>query len=171
MNRLPRTLVREWMVAACVVVVSTIVSTLASAALSPVAAQTSGAPSAGAQPASSIDDPIARTLFEPELIMRHRRAINLSDAQRDAISALIRQLQGNVVSLQWELQEQATALATELARPRVDLDRALDRMGRVMQTERKIKEAHLTLLIRIKNALSPEQQQSLQKLRTTPSSP
>jgi Spy/CpxP family protein refolding chaperone len=126
------------------------------------------AQSAPPSSAATIDDPIARTLFDPELIMKHRRAIDLSDQQRDLISGLIKQLQSNVVSLQWDLQEQSTALAAELARPRVDLDRALDRMGRMMQTERKIKEAHLTLLIRIKNVLRPEQQQALQKLRATP---
>lgn len=121
-----------------------------------------------AQSVPSVDDPIARTLFEPELIMKHRRAINLTDEQRDAISRLIRDLQGNVMSLQWELQEQAEALSVELNRTRVDLDRALDRMGSVLQTERKIKEAHLSLLVRIKNVLRPEQQESLRQLREAP---
>ena len=118
-----------------------------------------------AQAPQPIADPIARSLFEPELIMKHRRAINLSDEQRDVISRLIKELQGQVMSLQWEMQEQTEALASELARPRVDLDRAQDRMGRVMQTERKIKEAHLTLLVRIKNTLRPDQQDALRKLK------
>ena len=123
---------------------------------------------AAAQSAPSIDDPISRTLFEPELIMKHRRAILLTDEQRDAISRLIKELQGQVVSLQWELQDQVASLATELGRPRVDLDRARDRLERVMQTERKIKEGHLTLLIRIKNLLTPQQQAELSKLRAEP---
>lgn len=125
---------------------------------------------AAAQSAASTDDPIARSLFEPELIMKHRRAIALSDEQRDAISRLIKELQGKVVSLQWELQDQVESLAAELGRPRVDLDGAMDRVGRVMQTERRIKEAHLTLLIRIKNLLTPQQQESLKKLRSESSS-
>ncbi len=120
----------------------------------------------GAQAASSTDDPIARSLFEPELIMKHRRAINLSDGQRDAISKLIRDMQAQVVTLQWELQEQVTSLSEELNRPRVDLDRAQDRMGRVLQTERRIKETHLTVLVRIKNQLSAAQQEQLRKLRS-----
>lgn len=120
---------------------------------------------ATAQSVPSVDDPIARTLFEPDLIMRHRRAINLTDEQRDAISRLIRDLQGQVVSLQWDLKEQTEALASELNRPRVDLDRAQDQMRRVLNTERRIKEAHLTLLVRIKNVLKPEQQETLKKLR------
>lgn len=127
------------------------------------AAQVQG--QAAPPPAPSLGDPIARALFEPELIMKHRRAIDLTDQQRDAISRALRDLQGQVVTLQWELQEQSQALAAELARPRVDLDRALDRMRRVMQTERQIKEGHLTLLIRIKNQLTPAQQEALRKLR------
>jgi Spy/CpxP family protein refolding chaperone len=129
---------------------------------------------AGAQTASSppaATDPIARTLFEPELIMKHRRAIDLSDAQRDQITQFIRALQSTVVSLQWEQQEQSTALAAELARPRVDIDRALDKLGKLMATERKIKESHLLLLVRIKNTLRPEQQEALQKLRTNDGAP
>lgn len=113
----------------------------------------------------SLGDPIARSLFEPELIMKHRRAIDLTDQQRDAISRALRELQGQVVTLQWELQEQVDALAAELARPRIDLDRAQDRMKRVLQTERQIKEGHLTLLIRIKNQLTVPQQEALRKLR------
>ncbi|MEP7381734.1 MAG: periplasmic heavy metal sensor [Gemmatimonadota bacterium] len=123
-----------------------------------------------AQVAPQVDDPIARTLFEPELIMQHRRAIELTDRQRDEISRVIKDAQGQVVSMQWDLREQADALATELNRPRIDLDRALDRMSRVLQTEGKIKQARLTLLVRIKNILTPEQQESLRKLRAQPSS-
>jgi Spy/CpxP family protein refolding chaperone len=104
-------------------------------------------------------------LFEPELIMQHRRAIDLTDRQRDEISALIQQLQGQVVELQWELLEQVEELSAALAGPRVDLDRSLDRMDAVLRTEQRIKRAHLSLLVRIKNLLRPEQQEILRRLR------
>jgi Spy/CpxP family protein refolding chaperone len=116
-------------------------------------------------PPPSLGDPIARSLFEPELIMKHRRAIDLTDQQREAITRALRELQGQVVTLQWALQDQADALGAELAKPRIDLDRAQDLMKRVMQTERQIKEGHLTLLIRIKNQLTVQQQDALRKLR------
>ncbi len=121
-----------------------------------------------APPPASTSDPIARALFEPELIMKHRRAINLTDDQRDVITRLIRELQAQVMKLQWDLQDETEALATELGRSRVDLDRAMDRLGKVMQNERKIKEAHLTLLVRIKNTLRPDQQEMLKKLKEQP---
>lgn len=122
------------------------------------------APLAGQAPASS-DDPLAEMLFEPELIMQHRRAIDLTDRQRDEISALIQELQGQVVELQWELLEQVEELSAALAGPRVDLDRSLDRMDAVLRTEQRIKRAHLSLLVRIKNLLRPEQQEILRNLR------
>lgn len=121
-------------------------------------------PAAGQAPPSS-DDPLAEMLFEPELIMQHRRAIDLTDQQRDAISALIQDLQGQVVELQWELLEQVEELSAVLAAPRVDLDRSLDRMDAVLRTEQRIKRAHLSLLVRIKNLLRPEQQETLRRLR------
>jgi Spy/CpxP family protein refolding chaperone len=126
-------------------------------ATGPAAAQTS-APQV--QP-----DPFASVLFPPELIMQHGRAIRLTDEQRDAITRLIEQLQGRVVALQWELVEQVQTLRETLSGARVDQDRALDQLNRVLDTEKRIKQGHLEMLIRIKNVLRPEQQAELQRLR------
>ncbi len=48
---------------------------------------------------------------------------------------------------------------------RVDLDRSLDQIGNVLDTENEIKEAHLEMLVRVKNLLSAEQQATLERLR------
>ena len=114
---------------------------------------------------SGDDDPIARAVFEPELLMQHRRAIGLTDEQRDAASRLIQDLQGRVVSLQWELLDEMESLGEALARPRVDLDLALDRFDDVLQKETEFKRLHLELLVRLKNLLTPEQQATLTRLR------
>lgn len=111
------------------------------------------------------EDPLFRTLFPPELIMQHRRTIGLNDEQRDAISRLISDLQGRVLSLQWDLAAEVEELAVITGRPRVDLDRALDQMDSVLETEKDIKQAHLEMLVRIKNILTPEQQRQLEELR------
>ena len=114
---------------------------------------------------SEDDDPIARSVFEPELLMQHRRAIGLTDEQRDAASRLIQDLQGRVVSLQWELLDEMESLGEALARPRVDLDLVLDRFDEVLEKETEIKRLHLELLVRLKNLLTPEQQATLTRLR------
>ncbi len=111
------------------------------------------------------EDPLFRTLFPPELIMQHRRTIGLNDEQRDAISRLISDLQGRVLGLQWELAAEVEELAVITGRPRVDLDRALDQMDSVLEKEKDIKQAHLEMLVRVKNILTTEQQVRLEELR------
>lgn len=111
------------------------------------------------------EDALEAVLYPPELIMQHRRAIALNDEQRDAITRMIEQLQGRVVGLQWRLLDETESLLEALERPRVDQDRALDRLETVLDTEKEIKRVHLELLIRIKNVLTPEQQERLDQLR------
>jgi Spy/CpxP family protein refolding chaperone len=125
--------------------------------------------SAQEPPAPAVqEDPLFQSLFPPELIMQHRRAINLTDQQRDAISRLIQEVQGRVVSLQWELLDEMQQLTEVMSAPRIDLDRALDQLDNVLETEKSIKQAHLEMLARIKNLLTPEQQSALERLRSTP---
>ena len=111
------------------------------------------------------ENSLFNTLYTPELIMQHRRAIDLTDEQRDAISQMIQELQGRVVRLQWELLDQVQLLTEVTSSSRVDLDRSLDQMDQVLDTEREIKQAHLEMLVRIKNLLSPAQQEILETLR------
>lgn len=111
------------------------------------------------------EDPLFVTLFPPELIMQHRRAIDLTGEQRDAISQMIQDLQARVVRLQWELLDEMQQLTEIMEAPRVDLDRALDQLDSILDTEKDIKQAHLEMLIRIKNLLNPTQQAALERLR------
>ena len=127
----------------------------------------STAPAAAQSDPPVQNDPLFSVLFPPELIMQHRRAIGLTDEQRDAISRMIQDLQGRVVRLQWELLDQVQRLTDTLEGTRVDLDLALDQMSDVLDTEKDIKESHLELLVRIKNLLTPEQQATLTRLRAS----
>lgn len=119
-----------------------------------------------AQEQGTDEDVFEALLYTPELVMQHRRAIDLNDEQRDAISQMIQELQGRVVSLQWEMLDQLESLQETLAQgSQIDQDRALDQLDRVLQTEKEIKQAHLELLIRIKNVLTAEQQEILDGLK------
>jgi Spy/CpxP family protein refolding chaperone len=128
----------------------------------------SGSVAANAQdaPPRQETDPFASVLFPPELIMQHARAIRLSDGQRSAITEQIREVQQRVLGLQWELAEQVQALRQTLAGARIDQDRAIDQLNRVLETEKSIKQAHLEMLVRVKNLLRPEQQTELTRLRS-----
>lgn len=110
-------------------------------------------------------DPFSSVLFTAEEVMQHRRAIGLNDEQRDAITRLIEELQGRAVGLQWRLLDETESVREALDAPRVDLDRVMDQFRQALETEMDIKRAHLELLVRIKNVLSPDQQRMLMELR------
>ena len=59
-------------------------------------------------------------------------------------------------------------LTEVMSAARVDLARALDALDSVLETEKSIKQAHLEMLVRIKNLLSPSQQAELERLRGAP---
>ncbi len=128
-------------------------------------------PALAQQEVALADDPVFAALFPPELIMQHRRAIDLNDEQRDAISQLIGELQGLVVRLQWDLLDDVQRLTEIMSGPRVDLDRSLDQLGSVLDTENEIKQAHLEMLVRIKNLLNADQQATLERLRAAEEPP
>lgn len=115
--------------------------------------------------AEQAEDPFASLLFTPEEIMEHRRAIDLNDEQRNGITRLIQDLQGQLVGLQWRLLDETESVKEAMEEPRVDLDRVMDRFGKALDTEMEIKRIHLELLIRIKNLLSPAQQEELLRIR------
>jgi Spy/CpxP family protein refolding chaperone len=111
------------------------------------------------------DDPLARVLFPPELVMQHQQDIALRPEQRTAITKAIQDFQAKVVDLQWRMQEQSQRLVTLLERPAVDQAAALAQVDEVLGVEREVKRAHLALLILIKNTLTAEQQAQLTAAR------
>jgi Spy/CpxP family protein refolding chaperone len=111
------------------------------------------------------DDPLAKLLFPPELVMQHQADIGLKPEQRTAITHAIGDLQGQVLDVQWRMQDAAGRLAALLGKPSVDQAAALAQVDEVLNLEREVKRAQLTLLIRIKNTLTPEQQGKLDQYR------
>jgi len=110
-------------------------------------------------------DPIEEHIFPPELVMQNQRALALSDAQKKTIRNEIRTAQSKFTDLQWELEDEMEIFATILGKEKIDEKAALDQFEKVMSAEANMKRTHLSLAIRIKNALTPEQQAKLQKLK------
>jgi Spy/CpxP family protein refolding chaperone len=104
-------------------------------------------------------------LFPPELVMQYQQKIGLRPEQRRAITEAIAQLQSRVVDLQWRMQEETQKLSELLQPARADEAEVLAQVDRVLAIEREVKRAHLAMLVRIKNALTPEQQAALKALR------
>lgn len=121
-------------------------------------------------PAQEPEPDFAKYLFPPELVMQHQQAIQLTPEQRTSITKEIRDLQLKVVELQWKMQDEAQKLTELVQGSKVDEAQTLDQVKRVLLFEHEIKRAHMALLIRIKNMLTPEQQRTLTaaRLRSNP---
>ena len=109
-------------------------------------------------------------LFAPELVIQHQEAIGLSAEQKDYLKTEIRQAQLKFTELQWKLQDEMEKLVTLVKQPRVDEQQVLAQLERVLAAEREIKKEQVTLLVRIKNKLTAEQQGKLLEMRSKPGS-
>ena len=110
------------------------------------------------------EDPLAHHMFAPDLVMRHQSELGLTDAQRATIQAAMKDAQSTVMDTQWKLSAEVEKLGRLLHVDKVDETQALAQVDRVLSLEREMKRAQMTLMIRLKNALTPAQQQKLQQL-------
>jgi len=110
-------------------------------------------------------DPVEQSFFPPELIMAHQEMIQLTQEQRNAIKDLMKKFQGEFMDLNWEMNELTTDLVNVISKPRVDETAALAQLDQVLRMENQIKKKQITLMIRIKNELTEEQQQKLMEAR------
>jgi Spy/CpxP family protein refolding chaperone len=111
-------------------------------------------------------DPVGQALFPPELVMKYQQALGITPTQRATITAAIGKTQGQMLNVQWDMQSATQKLADLLNATPVDETAALAQVDRVLGLEREVKRAQLSLVIRIKNALTREQQAKLKALRS-----
>lgn len=124
-------------------------------------------PAVPALPSIPAVDPIAEAMFPPDLIMRHSRRLELTDAQKTFMRDEIQRTTTRFNELQWQLEEAKEALTETMKSHSVNEQQALTLLDRVLDTEREIKRLHIGLGIRLKNQLTLPQQEKLQHLRTT----
>jgi Spy/CpxP family protein refolding chaperone len=129
-----------------------------------LAASAAAAAPAGA-PATDASDPIAQNLFPPELIMKHSSELGLDPQQRGAIKEAVQQAQSKFLDAQWEMQEETGKMVRLLQARPVDEKAVLAEVDRVLDLERQIKRTQISLLVRLKNLLTPTQQTRLAELR------
>ena len=120
-----------------------------------------------AQPQPPQPDPVGANLFPPELVMQHQQAIGLGEDQREYLKVEIRQAQPRFTELQWKLEDEMEKMAGLLKPARVEEAQMLAQLDKVLALEREIKRTQLTLLARIKNKLTPEQQARLEEIKKT----
>jgi Spy/CpxP family protein refolding chaperone len=104
-------------------------------------------------------------LFPPELVMRHQSELGLTSSQQEAITRTMAETQAKLVELQWKFEAAMQTLTKALEKETVDEEAALAQWDQLSAVEQQIKKAHLGLLLRIKNQLTPDQQEKLRALR------
>jgi Spy/CpxP family protein refolding chaperone len=115
--------------------------------------------------AQSGPDPFAGSFFAPELVIQNQVAIGLSDDQRAYLRNEIRQAQSKFTDLQWKLQDEVEKMVALVKLPHPDEQKVLAQLENVLSAEHEIKKQQVTLMVRIKDKLTPEQQAKLDDLR------
>jgi Spy/CpxP family protein refolding chaperone len=110
-------------------------------------------------------DPLAHLLFPPDVIMAHARELNLTEEQKQFMRSEIQKTTATFQDLQWKLQDQMELFHETMKSTSVNEQQALAQLDKVLDIEREIKRLHIGLAVRLKNRLTPEQQEQLHNMR------
>jgi|SRR5690242_19855946 len=110
-------------------------------------------------------DPLAHLMFPPDMILDHARQLNLTDEQKAFVRGEVQKATAAFQDLQWKLQDQTELLHETMKASNVNEQQALAQLDKVLDIEREIKRLHIGLAVRLKNHLTPEQQDQLHKMR------
>jgi Spy/CpxP family protein refolding chaperone len=113
---------------------------------------------------NTADDPLGKAFFSPELVMQNQQAINLTEAQRNSITKEIQNAQSEFMSLQWDLQKEMEKLKLLVEKEKPVEAEVTEQLGQLLAIENKIKKKQISLMVRIKNVLTHEQQDKLRKI-------
>ena len=105
-------------------------------------------------------------LFPPDLVLSNQQAIGLDDTQKTFVRSEVLKAQARFSELQFQLQDAVEALANILKQNPVDEARALAQLEKVLDAEREVKRTQISLMVRIKNKLTADQQTRLRQLRS-----
>ena len=107
-----------------------------------------------------------RDLFPPDIVLSNQIALGLSADQVTTIKKQVGDTHTRVLDIQVDLQRITEQLSGALAGPKVDEAPALSLASQAMDLEKQVKSQHLALMIRIKNLLTPEQQDKARAMST-----
>jgi Spy/CpxP family protein refolding chaperone len=110
-------------------------------------------------------DPLAHLMFPPDMILSHARELNLTEDQKTFMRSEVQKTMTSFQDLQWKLQDQMELLQEIMKSSSVNEQQAVAQLDKVLDVENQIKRLHIGLAVRLKNRLTPEQQDQLQKMR------
>ena len=111
------------------------------------------------------DDRFEKAFFDPQLVLQRAKDIGLTAQQRTAVLDVIKKAQVELVPLQLDMAEPAMELVDMIEEAKVDEAAALTKADKMLKIENEVKKVQMSLLIRIKNLLTKDQQDRLRVLR------
>jgi Spy/CpxP family protein refolding chaperone len=102
-----------------------------------------------------------QNLFPPPMVMQAGEEIGLTEDQRNAMRTEMEKSRDQFEPAQQKLREQMEILGNLLKEPRVNEAQVTAQLGQVLAAENEIKKMQIAQLVRIKNLLTPEQQEKL----------
>jgi hypothetical protein len=113
------------------------------------------------------NDEVRALVYSPEFIFANRRAISLTDRQRDQMVVDMQGLQRRLISQQEQMQDARDALIAALRAEPANEARVLAALDTVLNIERDVKRLQLQALVRLRDALTATQRARLNALRGT----
>ena len=104
-------------------------------------------------------------LVFPMEIVRHQQELDLNSDQKTDIKKRIQEAESELAGLNWDLQERVAQLSSVLKQNTVDEKQALTLLEQILELENSIKKNRFLLMVRIKNRLTPEQIDRLQRIK------
>ena len=115
--------------------------------------------------AMPIPEPLADHLFPPELLVKTAKAVGITAEQEQAMRADVAAAEPQMKEAKAKLDKAVEVLVAAVKDSKPDEQAALKAADDVLAAEREIKRAQLSLLIKLKSALTPEQQTKIRQLR------
>jgi len=102
-------------------------------------------------------DVLSEIMIPPQLILQHADDLGLDPGQREFVQSQLEQVQAKFPELQQDLQQEMAALRDLLGQEHPDEQKALAQLDKVLDREREIKRAQLSLALTIRSKLTAEQ--------------
>jgi Spy/CpxP family protein refolding chaperone len=108
---------------------------------------------------------LQQLLYPPDLIMRNQSVLNLSEEQRQTILGEVQGATSKFTALRWDLLDGLQKLVAMVEDQQMEEDQLMAQLDKVLDLEREVKRAQLSLAVRIRKTLDSEQLEKLEELR------
>ncbi|EAZ82327.2 TonB-dependent receptor [Algoriphagus machipongonensis] len=108
-------------------------------------------------------DLFQKNLYSADKVMKMREELDLTDSQVANIKKAYSKNAGEFSTLKWDLDEETEKLKSLIDQSKIDQTAVQKQMDVVLKLENQLKKMQLDNLVAIKNELSSEQQELLQK--------